>query len=65
LQNCDLYANPINLTFNHKKQYQTAYGGVLTILSTLIVIMWLGLQALAVKKVTFNLSYVQNLVNSA
>ena len=45
----DLYANPINLTYNTKKNYQTAYGGVLTIISAIIVISWLAAQALNVK----------------
>ena len=37
----DLYANPINLTFNNAKVYKTVYGGVLTIISFLIILFWL------------------------
>ena len=37
----DLYANPINLTFNNSKVYKTVYGGILTYVSALVIIAWL------------------------
>ena len=47
-KNADLYANPINLTFNNEKVYKTVYGGYLTIISGLIVLGWLYAQIFAV-----------------
>jgi hypothetical protein len=38
----DRYANPINLTFNSKKVYQTTYGGGLTIFTAFVIIIWLA-----------------------
>jgi hypothetical protein len=46
----DLYANPINLTFNNEKVYKTVYGGILTIISGLIILGWLYGQINSVDK---------------
>jgi hypothetical protein len=59
LKNCfkkaDLYAAPINLTFNNEKVYKTVYGGILTIISGLIIFGWLCAQILAVSKDSFDM----------
>ena len=65
LQNCDLYAAPINLSYNNKRVYQTSYGGVLTILSGMIIVIWLGMQALKVKKNDFTFTETQSLYSDA
>lgn len=62
--NCDLYANPINLSYNNKRQYQTSYGGLLTLISGVIIIIWLGMQALQVKHVNFTFSETQELIET-
>jgi|688.fasta_scaffold223742_1 hypothetical protein len=49
----DLYANPINLTFNKEKVYKTPYGGVLTFLSGLVIFIWVLLQVVAVLELSF------------
>jgi len=36
----DLYANPINLTFNKEKVYKTTYGGYLTFFSGFVIFIW-------------------------
>jgi hypothetical protein len=60
---CDLYANPINLSYNNKIKYQTSYGGVLSIISGVIIIIWLGMQALQVKHVNFTFTETQSLMD--
>jgi len=40
-KNADMYANPINLTFNNSKVYKTWYGGLLTVISFMIIVIWL------------------------
>ena len=44
LRKRDKYAQPINLTYNRIKEYPTACGGCLSILSTLAIIAWLAIQ---------------------
>jgi hypothetical protein len=62
---CELYANPINLSYNNKIKYQTSYGGVLSIISGVIIIIWLGLQALQVKHVNFTFTETQSLMDDS
>jgi len=43
LKNTDMFSEPIGPTFNGLKTYPTIIGGVLTIVTTLILLCWLGL----------------------
>ena len=49
-KNADLYANPINLTFNNEKVYKTVYGGILSVISGMIILGWLCSQMFDVYK---------------
>lgn len=42
LTSSDRFANPINLSYNHKKVYQTAYGGFMTYFMAFILLGWFG-----------------------
>jgi len=44
LRKRDKYAQPINLTYNQLKTYPSACGGCLSIVSTLVILLWLSLQ---------------------
>ena len=44
LTNRDMFLNPINLTYNYKKNYPTPYGGFMTIISGTVILIWLSLQ---------------------
>ena len=44
LRKMDRYADPINITFNQDKKFQTPSGGCLTIISILVVFTWFLVQ---------------------
>jgi len=48
LKKRDRYSQSINLTYNGLKKYPTVVGGLLTILTTLIVMTWLSLNVMAI-----------------
>ena len=57
LRKRDKYAQPINLTYNRIKEYPTACGGALSILSTLVLIAWLAFQIKYVVLYSYTTSY--------
>lgn len=59
----DLYANPINLTFNKEKVYKTPYGGCLSIVSGIVIFIWVMIQVLHVATLTYTMTLTQKLVN--
>ena len=46
LKKADIYATSISPTYNGLKKYPTTYGGLLSILSFVIILGWLTLQSL-------------------
>jgi len=42
LRGRDAHGRPIALTYNQSKTYNSACGGFLTILSTLLILVWLS-----------------------
>ena len=44
LRRMDRYADPINLTFNQNKKFQTPSGGCLTIISGIVILSWFLIQ---------------------
>ena len=64
-QSKDLYANPINVTYNTKKEYKTAYGGLLTVISGTIILIWLIVQVVNVYEVEFTMNYVETLTGTS
>lgn len=57
----DRYANPINLTYNQRKEYPTCYGGALSIFTAIVIIAWLAVQCLHVYQGTFEVIETQQL----
>ena len=61
MRKMDLYANPINLTFNHEKKYKTAYGGFFTLLTAFVLITWVLSQLAHAIHKDFVMTYTQHL----
>ena len=62
LKGYDRYANPVSLLYKRKGQYQTAVGGVATIVSFAMLSYWLVLNLIqAVHPGTFEIKKVQDL----
>ena len=64
LTNRDLFANQISLTYNQQKKYQTAYGGVMTIFSGLVLLIWFVSNMLTVAQINYNFQTFTSLKNS-
>ena len=54
LRKRDIYAQPINLTYNSLKTYPTACGGILSIISTILFLSWFALQLKAIIIYNYN-----------
>jgi len=65
LKKRDLYSLPINLTYNGLKKYPTVVGGLLTILTTLLVMTWLSLNVMAIINFENTVSQDITVVNAA
>ena len=60
LRRVDRYADPINLTFNQKKVFQTPSGGCLTIISAIVLLTWFSMQVINTLQVQYDLSTKTN-----
>ena len=65
LKKRDLYSQSINLTYNGLKKYPTVVGGLLTILTTLIVMTWLSLNVMEIINFDNTVSQDLTVVNAA
>jgi hypothetical protein len=50
LSSKDMYAKPINLSYNYKKKYPTTCGGIMTMITLLFMVHWLASQILGTIK---------------
>ena len=64
-RNNDLYANPINLTFNNEKVYKTPYGGVLSFISAFVIGIWVLIQCLNVYHLDYSMILNQSITDYA
>ena len=65
LKKRDNYALPINLTYNGLKKYPTAAGGILSIVSSIVVIGWLALNVMSILNFENTVSQSLDIVNVA
>ena len=53
LKRADVYALPVNLTYNGISSYPTTIGGVFSIISFVIIAVWFGFQVLKTVNYSF------------